>query len=125
MKCAVFLLAILLTGAVSAQITDPDQRMYWFNLQRLAAEAAEIEACNLRQMKTDDFDWQVYYRAAAATNAAIEAYVRRYPEQGRGENEPTDAYRYRVWQTTILAGHEKARSGDRISDVECNLIRGR
>jgi hypothetical protein len=116
------LIGTLLAGAASAQIADPEQRMYWFNLQRLTAEAAGIEACNLRSLPNRSYDPQPYYRAAGEAAVAIEAYIQRYPEQGRWKNESPEAYRYRIWQTAILAGQEKGRSGKQLTDFDCHLL---
>ena len=51
--------------------------------------------------------------------AAIEAYIAEYPD-GREKHETPDAYRYRVWDVALKAGH--ALAGKRISEPLCRLL---
>jgi hypothetical protein len=126
MRTATFVLAFSLIGeSAIAQITDPEHRMRWFNLQRLATETAEIELCSIVNLK--DQRYQVaYYRAASDTAAAIEKYLAQYPE-GRAKQEAPEAYRYRVWYVAITAAKEKARSIQQMNEITCRtmLLTGR
>lgn len=102
------------------QITDPDQRMRWFNLQRLAIEVRELENCQFFDMKDPRYG-QAYARAADETGLAIEAYIAAYPS-GRGRTETVSAYRYRVWQVAIRTGIEKSRQGAQLNESSCQLL---
>lgn len=122
MKGTLALVGVLacLSSATSAQISDPDQRMRWFNLQRLAIETNEIEACQFLD-PADQIYSGAYYRAATETAAAIEAYIAKYPN-GRGNHETPDAYRYRVWSVAMKVGIEKARSGSQMDKSICRIM---
>lgn len=99
----------MLASQASAQITDPDQRMRWFNLQRLAIETQELEACRFHATVEPNEKFQAALnRAAGETAAAIEAYVAKYPTVSKDES--VDAYRYRVWRIAIRAGIEKTKA---------------
>ena len=102
-------IAILLgIGAASGQISDPEQRMRWFDLQRLATEALELDRCQFYELKegTNKF-LSAHYLTADEMTAAIDSYVSKYPTRARGES--TNAFRYRVWAIAIRVSLEKAR----------------
>jgi hypothetical protein len=121
-KCTLTLVVVFtfLASQASAQITDPDQRMRWFNLQRLAIETREIEACQFLNPSEQRYT-DAYYRAAGEMAAAIEAYISKYPD-GRGKQETPDAYRYRVWSVALRVGIEKARSGKQMNVSACQIM---
>jgi hypothetical protein len=109
----------MFSGIASAQISAPEQRMYWFNLQRLATETTEIENCEA--LNSFDAKYRdAYYRAAADTAVAIEKYIARYPN-GQWELESPDAYRYRVWSVAMRVGMQKARSSEQLKST-CALF---
>ena len=113
----------MITSQASAQITDPDQRMRWFNLQRLAIETKEIDTCRLLVQAEPKQKFQSAYDSAASETAnAIEAYIKQFPNIGRFKDESTDAYRYRVWNVTMGVGAEKARSFKQLNQSECDLL---
>ncbi len=68
-------IAILLgIGAASGQISDPEQRMRWFDLQRLATEALELDRCQFYELKegTNKF-LSAHYLTADEMTAAIDS----------------------------------------------------
>lgn len=123
MKKFILLLAVsaFLISQASAQITDPEQRMRWFDLQRLATETAEIEACQFVSPSETDKYTAALYRSAGETATAIEAYIVKYPE-ARWKQESPAAYRYRVWDTALKVGREKAWAGKRVSESLCRIV---
>jgi hypothetical protein len=111
----------LLASQASAQITDPEQRMRWFDLQRLATDTAEIEACQFLNLPEASKYTAAFYKAASETSAAIEAYIAKYPD-GRGKQETPNAYRYRVWDVALKAGRDKAWAGKRANESLCRVL---
>lgn len=111
----------LLATQTVAQITDPEQRMRWFNLQRLATETAEIEACQFVVPSEVDKYTAALYGSAGETATAIEAYIAKYPD-GRGKQESPGAYRYRVWDVALKVGREKAWAGKRANESLCRVL---
>src|SRR4051794_34161134 len=107
----------LLASQASAQIADPDQRMRWFNLQRLATETEELNNCWLADPERYK---AAYYKAATETGAAVQAYIEKYPETFKDES--ADAFRYRVWSVALGVGKEKARSPQQLKSEFCALL---
>ncbi|MCC8937428.1 hypothetical protein H8A99_13335 [Bradyrhizobium sp. Arg68] len=118
---AVFAAMMVVCSVADAQITDPDQRMRWFNLQRLATEVEDIQHCSTLNLNDRRYQ-EAYYRAATETTAAIESYLSKFPNEGRGKYETTEAYRYRVWHVAITAGKEKARPVKLLTEATCQII---
>jgi hypothetical protein len=121
-KCTLALVVAFtfLSSQATAQFNDPDERMRWFNLQRLAVEAREIEACQVLDLAEQRYR-AAYYRAAGELAAAVEDYISKYPSN-RWKQETPEAYRYRVWSVALDVGREKARSVKAINKSVCELL---
>lgn len=112
----------IIVSQASAQIADPDQRMRWFNLQRLAIETKEIDTCRLLVQAEPKQKYQAAYDSAASETAtSIEAYIKKYPN-GRFNDKSPDAYRFRVWSVTMGVAAAKARPFKQLNQSECDLL---
>lgn len=122
-----FCLACLLLSASAcfAEAVDQEQRTRGFALQKLAADVRELDRCQGVVSVENIAEFQpivnAYYRKAEELAKAIDDFVSRYAGK-RGKHESIPAFRYRVWEVSLLAGAEKARPVSALSREICGAL---
>ena len=111
---------LVLASAASAQITDKQQQMHWYYLQKLAIDTKELESCFFNPNEIKGVR-EAYYRRMDELATLIEDYVAQYSET-RGKEESVPAFRYRVWDTTLGVGVNKARPSSELIPALCDTL---
>ncbi len=108
-----------------AEIADHEQRMHSFYLQKLAADARELDRCmaviSVEDIAAFEPIVRVYFRKADELAKAIEDHVSRYASK-RGKHETVLAFRYRVWEDSLRVGAEKARPVSALNRNICSAL---
>ena len=95
------------------------------NLQKLAAEVRELDRC-MAIVSVEDISafeplTRAYFQKAEALAKAIEDHVTRFSGR-RGKHESVLAFKYRIWESSLRAGSERARLPPVLNRQVCAIL---
>ena len=123
--CALALIGVLVAASPSLAQPAADERTAAANLQKLAIEVRELDRC-MAIVSVEDISafeplTRTYYRKADELAKAIDDHAARFAAR-RSKHETALSFKYRVWESTLRAGSERARLPPALNRQVCTAL---